>query len=164
MLDRFAIFTAFILWLTAHKRYSKIAFVLFLWLLIPDLIHTYLFLEFREANNWVIYQLYNCVNSATICALIKLYSHMLIIYTLAINILLNILISFYFISDNIPILVYNSYSYVAGMLTVIGLMYMRALHYGSRVRQREINNRKFINLVFWSRIFRNKLFLGRDIL
>jgi len=137
--------------------------VLFLWLLISDIAHTFLLLDFRAVNSWVIYQIYNCINSATILTLIKLSTHMIAIYVLAANILLNILVSFYFISDSIPIVVYNSYSYIAGILTVTVLGYMRMLHYGSRVRKREINNSNIVNLVFFSRIRRNKQLFSRNI-
>ena len=145
--------------LTSHKRYRKIAFVHFLWLLISELAYINLFTEFRSNNHWAIYQIYNFINSATICALTTLKSHMLPVYLLAVNILLNIVISFYFISDNIPISVYNSYSYIAVIITVMVLLYMRGLHYGYRLKRRENDNSNIINLLFFSRHGRNKLVL-----
>ena len=145
--------------LTSHKRYRKIAFVLFLWLLISELAYMNLLTEFRSNNHWAIYQIYNFINSATICALTTLKSHMLPVYLLAVNILLNIAVSFYFISDNIPISVYNSYSWIAGMIVLVALLYMRELHYGYRLKRRENDNSNIINLLFFSRHGRNKLVL-----
>ena len=164
MFDRLAILAAFVLMLTSHKRYRKIAFVLFLWLLISELAYNNLLLDFRSNNHWAIYQIYNFINSATICALTTLKSHMLPIYLLAANILLNIAVSFYFISDNIPISVYNSYSYIACMIVILALLYMRGLRYGDRLKRRENRDSGIINLLFFSRHGRNKLFLSRNFL
>jgi hypothetical protein len=156
MFDRIVILASFALLMTSHNRYKKIAFVLFLWLLISDLAHTYLLLEFRDANAWVIYQIYNLINSATILTLTKLYSHMIIIYTLAANILLNITVSFYFISPNVSEIVYNSYSYIAAFLAVTALYYMGMLRDGDRLKRREKPNTSVINLLFFTRINWNK--------
>ena len=162
MFDRIAILSAFILMLTSHKRYRKISFVLFLWLLISELAYMNIFIEFRSNNSWAIYQLYNFINCATIYTLKTLSSHMLPIYLLAMNVLLNIAISFYFISDNIPISVYNYYSCVAGMIAVLALLYMRGLH-GAGLKRRENDNSNLINLLFFSRYNQSKQFLSRDL-
>jgi len=164
MFDRLAIIAAFLLMLTSHKRYRNIAFVLFLWLLISELAYVNIFLEFRSNNSWAIYQIYNLINCATISLLKTLNSHMLPICLLAMNVLLNIAISFYFISDNIPIVVYNSYSYIAGMITLLALLYMRMLRYDNRLKRRENDNSNIINLLFFSRIGRPKFLLSRNFL
>ena len=148
MFDRIAIFTAFILMLTSHKRYRNIALVLFLWLLISDLCHTYVLLDLRSDNNWIIYLLYSCINGATIFALKTLNSHILPICLLSVNILLNIPIAFYFVSDHIPYSVYTSYSCLAGSIVLLALIYMRGLHYGDRLKRRENDNSNIINLLF----------------
>ena len=150
--------------LTAHKRYRKIAIVLFLWLLISEIAYNNLFIEFRSNNHWFIYQIYNVINSVTVTLLAILKSHMLPIYLMTTNILLNIVISFYFISDNIPISVYNSYSYIACIIVVLALAYMGVLHYGSRLKRRENNNTSVINRLFFHRFRRNKQLLSRYIL
>ena len=164
MLDRLFIVASFVLMLTSHKRYRKIAFVLFLWLLISELAYNNLLLDFRSNNHWAIYQIYNFINSATITALTTLKSHMLPIYLLAANVLLNIAVSFYFISDNIPVSVYNSYSYIACMIVVLALLYMRGLRYDGRLTRRENDNTSVINLLFFSKYGRNKQLLSRNFL
>jgi hypothetical protein len=164
VLDRLFIVASFILMLTSHKRYRKIAFVLFLWLLISELAYNNLLLDFRSNNHWAIYQIYNFINSATITLLTTLKSHMLPIYLLAANVLLNIAVSFYFISDNIPVSVYNSYSYIACMIVLLALLYMRGLHYGDRLKQRENDNSSIVSMLFFSRHGRNKQFLSRNFL
>ncbi len=164
MLDRLFIVASFVLMLTSHKRYRKIAFVLFLWLLISELAYNNLLLDFRSNNHWAIYQIYNFINSATITLLTTLKSHMLPIYLLAANVLLNIAVSFYFISDNIPVSVYNSYSYIACMIVVLALMYMRGLYYGDRLTRRENDNSSIINMLFFSKYGRNKFVLPGNLL
>jgi hypothetical protein len=148
MFDGVCILIALYLFSKCRERFKSIAFLVLCFFVVPDVVYHYFLLDFRAENNWVIYQLYNIINVALIYKLYKSNAHLIIIALLAINVLLNIVASHYFISDLIPKIVYNSYSYIAGGIMLACLGYMRVLTNGNRTLERFNNHSGLIGVLF----------------
>ena len=89
-MDGAILLAAFYLYVKATLDYKNIALVVFLWLLVSDVTYNYFFLEFRAANNWVIYQLYNVINISVMYFLAYNKSHIVMLGLIITNIMLNI--------------------------------------------------------------------------
>jgi len=147
-MDGVFILLAFYLYQKATLDYKNIALVVFLWFLVSDVVYHHAFLGFRAENNWAIYQFYNMINIAVILFLANNKSHMVIIVLIIANILLNIVASYYFISDLMPISVYNSYPYFAKTIAFLALIYMWMLGHGVKFLDSDDHNRSYlINLL-----------------
>jgi hypothetical protein len=143
-MDGAILLAAFYLYVKATLDYKNIALVVFLWLLVSDVTYNYFFLEFRAQNNWVIYQLYNLINTAVILFLAKNKSHLVILGLIVANVLLNIVVSYYFIANSVSHMVYNLYPYVATAIAISALAYLWMLGNGVRFLDSDDNNRGYI--------------------
>jgi hypothetical protein len=148
MFDGLCILMALYLFSNTRERFKSIAFLVLCFFVVPDVAYHYLFLEFRAANNWVIYQIYNLINVVLIYKLYKNNAHLIIIGLLAANVLLNIVVSHYFISDLVSKIVYNSYPYIAGSIMLACLSYMWVLTNGNRTLERFNNHTGLIGVLF----------------
>ena len=143
-MDGLILLAAFYLYLKATLNYKNIALVVFLWLLVSDVTYNYFFLEFRAANNWVIYQLYNTINITVMYFLAYNKSHLVIIGLIIANVLLNIVVSYYFIGNSVPYWVYNLYPYVANAIAILSLCYLWMLGNGVKRLDSDNNHRGYI--------------------
>lgn len=143
MFDGICILTALFLFYKVEFAYRDVAFLVLCWFVVSDVIYHYLLLDFRNANNWVIYQFYNVINVVIFYKLKPLVSAPFILLVLGLNVLLNIVVSFWFISTTDDKMIYDSYPYPAGILMLLALSYMWCLGYGIRRVEFYRNNRKF---------------------
>jgi len=143
--DGLCILIAMFLFYKVEEGYRDIAFFVLCFFVVSDAVAHHFFMEFRGANNWFIYQLYNIVIVAIMWKIRNMRSAMLILLVLTANILLNIVVSYYFISNSIAKIVYTIYPYPAGFLMLLCLFYLWMVGYGIRLSDSKINNSAFIN-------------------
>lgn len=141
MFDGICILLVLFLFHKVEEGYRDIAFFVLCFFILSDVIYHYFFLDFRAANNWVIYLLYSAVNVWVIYKLGKLMSPLFIIRVLKANVLLNIAISLWFISTTDDKMIYNVYPYLAGILMVLALSFLWMVSYGCRLLVSKAHNR-----------------------
>jgi len=149
MFDGICILLALFLYSKAEEGYRNIAFFVLCWFVVSDAVYHYFFLDIRgeEGNGWIIYQLYNLINVLIILKIRKLMSPLFIIAVLTVNVLLNIVASFYFISNLLPESVYNVYPYVAGFIMLLSLFYLWTVSYGIRLADSKGSNTNIISAI-----------------
>jgi len=142
MFDGLCILLALFLFYKAEEGYRDIAFFVLCFFVVSNVVYRYFFLDFRgiKGNGWFIYQLYNCVNVAIMWKLWKMKSALFIRRVLLANVLLNIVVSYYFISNMLPKLVYTIYPYPAGLLMLLCLFYLWMVGYGIRLCDNKVNH------------------------
>jgi len=142
MFDGLCILLALFLFYKAEKGYRDIAFFVLCFFVVSDVFYHYFFLDLRDApgNGWIIFQFYNAINVAIIWKLWKLMSPLFIRRVLATNVLLNIVVSYYFISDSVSDLVYTMYEYPAGFLMILCLFFLWMISYGIRLGNSKVNH------------------------
>jgi len=147
MFDGLAILLALFLYHKAESGYRNIAFFVLCFFIVSDVIAHHFFFDLRESNHWLIYQLYNTVNAFVIWKLKKLGVSLFILAILTVNVLLNIVVSMWFVSNLIPDAVYNTYPYTAGFLMALCLFYLWMVSYGIRLGDKQGNNSNFIGSI-----------------
>lgn len=150
----------FICYKTDNKN-NNISFVLMSWFVMSDLSHTYLFTEFRQLEHWLIYQIYNAINSIAIYLLIKLNAHVFILIVLAMNVLLNVTCSIYFVYQFIPESVYNAYYYGAVTITIWVLIYMIIIQRKAAAFGSYTGHSSIINVFCWRYATAKRVLSGR---
>ncbi len=143
--DGVCILLALFLYHKTEEGYRNIAFFVLCFFVVSDSVAHHFFLEFRGANNWVIYQLYNLVIIAIGLKIYKMVSALFMLLIFTANVLLNIVVSYYFISNSVPKVVYTIYPYPAGFLMVLSLFYLWMVGYGIRLSNSKSNYSEFIN-------------------
>jgi len=141
MFDGLCILLAMFLFYKVEEGYRDIAFFVLCFFVVSDIIYHYFFLEFRADNNWFIYQLYSAVNIWIIYKLSKIMSPLFITRILKVNVLLNIVVSLWFLSTTDDKIIYNVYPYLAGILMVLALSFLWMVSYGARLLVSKGNNR-----------------------
>ncbi len=141
MFDGICILIALFLFYKVEEGYRDIAFFVLCFFIVSDVIYHYFFLDLRNANNWLIYQFYNVVNIWIIYKLGKIMSPQFIIRVLKANVLLNIVISLWFISTTDGKMIYNVYPYLAGVFMVLALSFLWMVSYGVRLLASKSHNR-----------------------
>jgi len=133
MFDGLCILAALTLFWLACEVYRNIAFLVLCFFVVSEVTHTNFFLTFRSANPWFIYQLYSLINVIIIYRLYKAKAHISIVGLITLNVLLNIVVSYYLISDVLPKAIFILYPDIAGIIAVLCLVYMGAItRYGNR--------------------------------
>lgn len=145
MFDGICILIALFLFYKVEEGYRDIAFFVLCFFVVSDITYHYFFLDFRSANNWVIYLLYNIINVSIMVKIHKMMSPLFILLVLGVNVLLNIVASYFFISNLVPELVYTIYPYPAGLLMLLSLFYLWMVGYGIRLSNSKANNTGFIS-------------------
>lgn len=130
MFDGICILLALFLYSKAQEGYRDIAFFTMCWFAVSDIVAHHFFLDFRSANNWVIYLLYSAVNVWVIYKLNGLPESAFVVKLLRANVLLNIVASAWFLSSTDSEMIYNIYSYLAGIIMVLVLSYLWMVSYG----------------------------------
>lgn len=148
MFDGICILIALYLYSKVSRAEKSIAFTVLCFFVVSDVVYNYLFKEFRSDNHWVIYWLYSAVNLGVIYNLKRTGAHLVIMALIAANVLLNIVVSFYFISKSIPYWVYNLYPYPAGFIMVSCLIYLWMLQNGARRIDSLANNQSALGVFF----------------
>lgn len=146
--DGFALITAVFLVYGVNTEFKRIAVTVLAFFVVSDAFYHYFLFNLREANHWLIYWIYNTVNILVLWNLRRLGAHVVISGLVSTNILLNIVVSFYFISNFIPEWVYNGYFIPADVIALLILAYLWMIGYGNRLLSSKINNRNFINRLF----------------
>ena len=146
--DGFALITTVFLVYGIKEEFRRIGITVLAYFVVSDAIYHYFLIDFRQANNWAIYWIYNAVNIAVLFNLKRLHAHLVITLLISLTILLNIIVSFYFISDFMPEWVYNGYFIPADIIALLILAYLWMIGYGDRLLVSENYNRSFINRVF----------------
>lgn len=146
MFESICILTALYLYANSAE-YRDISFSVLCFFVISDVVFNYILLDFRAENNWLIYQFYNVINIFIVLSLAKNKAHLVILGVIIANILLNIVVSLYFISSW-GRWVYDMYKYVAGFLMVLALCYMWVISYGIRFLDRPNCHRNLFDMVF----------------
>lgn len=146
--DGFALITAVFLVYGVNAEFKRIAVTVLAFFVVSDTFYHYFLFDLREANHWLIYWIYNTVNILVMLNLKRLGSHMIITGLIALNVLLNIVVSFYFISKSMPEWVYNGYFIPADIIASLILCYLWMIGYGNRLLSNQINNRNFIHRIF----------------
>ena len=90
MFDGICILIALFLFYKVESAYRDAAFLVLTWFVVSDVIYHYFLLDFRNANNWVIYQFYNAINVAILYKLKPLVKAPFILLFLGANVMLNI--------------------------------------------------------------------------
>jgi len=146
MFDGICILLALFLYYKVEEGYRDIAFFVLCFFVVSNVVYRYFFLEFRaiEGNRWFIYQLYNCVNVAVIWKLWRLKEAIFVRRVLLVNVLLNIAVSYYFISNMVHKLIYTIYPYPAAILMLLCLFYLWMVGYGIRMGNNKVNHTGFI--------------------
>lgn len=160
MFDALCIILALFLYRGVRESYRNIAFVVLCWFVISDLVFHYLFLEFRADNDWAIYQLYNLVNVVVLYKLVKFNAFSFLIASIGANVLLNIVASAYFISNSISTELLQSYTYPAGAIMLVNIMYLWIMGNGTRPRDFQTNNR---DSVLYFLFVRHQFYSGKTI-
>ena len=163
MFDFACILIALFIYYKTDNKNNNISFVLMSWFVISDLSYTYLFTEFRQLEHWLIYQIYNSINSITIYLLAKLNAHVFILIVLAMNILLNVTCSMYFVYQFIPESVYNAYYYGAVTITIWVLIYMIIIQRKAAVFGGNSSHSSIINVLCWRYADARRVFNGRSL-
>lgn len=132
MFDGLCILVALYLYTKAWNDDKSTAFSMLCFFVVSDVAYHYLFKDFRAENNWAIYWIYNVINLGVMWNLKKSGAHLISLVLISINVLLNIVVSFYFISNSIGYSVYNIYPYLAGIIMILCLLYMWGLGHGAR--------------------------------
>ena len=147
MFDGICILLALFLYYKVEEGYRDIAFFVLCFFMISDAMYHYFFIDIRsgEGNGWIIYQLYNIINVLIIWKIRHLSGSLFIRLVLTANVLLNIVVSYFFISNSITKMVYNVYPYPAGFLMLLCLFYLWMVGYGIRLSDSKDNNSAFIN-------------------
>jgi len=146
--DGFALITAVFLVYGVNTEFKRIAVTVLAFFVVSDAFYHYFLFELRAANHWLIYWIYNTINILVLWNLKRLGAHMVITGLIAANVLLNIVVSFYFISKSMPEWVYNGYFIPADVIALLILAYLWMIGYGNRFLSNKINNRSFINRLF----------------
>jgi len=149
MFDGICILLALFLFYKAEEGYRDIAFFVLCWFVVSDAIYYYLLWDIRgvDGNGWIIFQLYNLLNVSIILKIRKLMSPLFITSLLTANVLLNIVASFYFISNLLPESVYNIYPYAAGFIMLLSLFYLWTVSYGVRLGDSKSSNTNIISAI-----------------
>jgi hypothetical protein len=140
MFDGLCILASLYLYTKVWNDDKSTAFTMLCFFVVSDVAYHYLFKEFRVNNNWAIYWIYNAINLGVMWNLKKSGAHLIALALISINVLLNIVVSFYFISNSIGYSVYNIYPYLAGIIMILCLLYMWGLGHGAK-RVDSLNNR-----------------------
>lgn len=148
MFDGVCILMSLFLFYNTPYQSRKLAFSVLFYFIVSDVIYHYFLIDFRQANNWVIYWLYNLVNIFVLVRSYIIKAHYLIFILMGLNVLLNVITSMWFVSDIISDVIYNSYSYSAGAIMIVCLFYMWTLANGNKLFDGENNNSDFINFLF----------------
>lgn len=142
-----------LLWLypSAINEFKSVSFTLLCFFVVSEVVYQRFFLDVRNENNWIIYLVYNVINLAILFRLHYLKSHLVIIVVITANLLLNIVVSYYFKHTLVSIDVYNAYPYVAGLLMISCLAYMWGLtNNGIGLLRRYANYRGIVGILFRS--------------
>ena len=147
MFDGICILIALFLFNKTEEGYRNIAFFVMCWFVVSDAVAHHFFLDIRSAkgNGWIIYQLYNCVNVWIIYKIWKMMSPLFMLLILGVNVLLNIVVSYYFISNMVHKMIYTIYPYPAGFIMVLCLFYLWMVGYGIRLSNSKSNYSAFID-------------------
>jgi len=148
MFDGICILVALLLCSYVQNQERKIAFIVLSFFVISDVAYNYFFEEFRANNNWFIYQMYNVIDVIVIYGLKRLNAHLFIIGLIALNVLINIVVSFYFISDLIPRSFYDYYKFAAGTVAILSLCYLWMIGYGSKYINSLGNSKNVVSVLF----------------
>jgi len=148
MFDLVCILLAFYLYRRVWRDDESIAFWMLCFFAISEIVYSRFALEFRAENNWAIYWIYNGINLFVMYKLKVCAAHLVSLVFIGLNILLNIVASFYFISNIVPEAVYNYYPYPAGFIMVACLTYLWALGHGARRIDSLDDNSGFISTFF----------------
>lgn len=143
--DGLCILTAMFLFYKVEEGYRDIAFFVLCFFVISDAVAHHFFMDIRNANNWIIYQLYNFVIILIMWRIWNMVSALFILYVLGANVLLNIVVSYYFISNMVPKLIYTIYPYPAGFLMLLCLFYLWMVSYGIRLSNSKVNHTGIID-------------------
>jgi len=139
MTDGIIIVIALILFSQAKKEYRKIAFTVLFFYVLSDVLYHYFFLDFRKANNWALYIFYNIINASILLKLDYLKSHNAIKLLIVANIMLNIPMSLYFVTNEQFKYMYNVYYYPALVIAILCLIYMGLIsELGNYIKSRSI--------------------------
>ena len=147
MFDGICILISLLLFSKARVEYRDVSFLVLCFFVITEACYQHFFLEFRAANNWFIYLLYSLIYIPIIHKLKKSNAHLVIIDAIRVNVLLNIVVSFYFIGDTVPKLIYDVYPYLAGLIMIICLIYQWMWSYGTRFIDSFSNNKNIITRI-----------------
>ena len=125
-----------------EEGYRDIAFFVLCFFVVSDAVAHHFFLDIRSAkgNGWIIFVLYNIINVSIIWKLWVLKSPLFIRHVLVANVALNIVVSYYFISNSVSKLVYTLYEYPAAILMALCLFFLWMAGYGNRLCNSKINN------------------------
>jgi len=142
MFDGLCILIAMFLFYKVEEGYRDITFFVLCFFVVSDVFFQYFFLDIRSAkgNGWIIYQLYNAINIAIMIKIKPMAGSLFIKRVLLANVLLNIVVSYYFISNLVPKLVYTIYPYPAGFLMLLCLFYLWMVGYGIRLCNSKVNH------------------------
>ena len=164
MFDFTCIILALIINANAKNNYKNIVYLLLCWFVVSDICYHYLILDYRDSHNSVIFQIYNTINVLTLYCLKKFNAHIISMLLIALNILLNVTVSLYYVYDFIPVIVYNLYKYPAGLISILVLIYMALLtKKGANVGCRS-NSESFLCRILWMRYARARmLYRGREV-
>lgn len=145
--DGFALITAVFLVYGVKEEFRRIAITVLAFFVVSDTFYHYFLFDLREANNWLIYWIYNTVGILVMWNLKRLGAHLVITGLIASNVLLNIVASFYFVSESMPEWVYDGYFIPADIIASLVLAYLWVIGYGNRLLGNKINNRGFIRRI-----------------
>jgi len=151
MADGIIILFALYFYSQAAIEFKKIAFTVLLYFVISDITYHYFFLEFRLANKWPLYLMYNLINIGILFRLDYLKSHNVIKMLISLNILLNIVQAFYFITTTDSNFVYNMYKYLAVPIAICASIYMGLLRDGAKYLSIKTYNNGYIARVLCGR-------------
>lgn len=145
--DGLCILLALFLYYKVEEGYRDIAFFVLCFFVVSDVVAHHFFMGLRTAkgNGWIIYQLYNFVIVAIMWKIWNMMSALFILFVLGVNVLLNIVVSYYFISNAIPKLLYTIYPYPAGFLMLLCLFFLWMVGYGIRLSNSKSNHTGIID-------------------
>jgi len=153
MADGIIILFALYFYSQAGIEFKKIAFTVLLYFVVSDVTYHYFFLEFRLQNKWPLYLMYNVINVTILFRLDYLKSHNAIKMLISLNILLNIVQAFYFITTTDSHFVYNMYKYIAIPIAILALIYMGLLRDGAKYLSIKSYNNAYLARVLCNRRF-----------
>jgi len=146
--DGIAILLALLFYRQSAPEHERTAFCVLCFFVVSEVVYQRFFLDIRSQNNWLIFILYNVINTAVCYKLHQLKSHLIILLTILLNVLLNIVVSFNTTSDLVGQIVYTSYSYIAAALMLVCLWYMWSIKNGNRILERLADSKSKWGILF----------------
>ena len=126
--DYICIIVSMVLCYNANPKHSKISFILMAWFVLSEISYSNFFVEYQKVNQSFIYLIYGFITIPSAYMLKKLNSHIFILLVFGTNLLLLATTVLYFVYDFVPEIVYNTYKYIAALISLSVIYYMVRLN------------------------------------